>query len=38
MVGPGIAQLCEFGAIFGDHTDIRPTLIHLVGLTDDLRA
>ena len=35
MVGPGIAQLGEFGAIFSDHTDIRPTLIHLVGLTDD---
>jgi len=35
MVGPGIARLGEFGAIFSDHTDIRPTLIHLVGLTDD---
>jgi hypothetical protein len=35
MVGPGVAQLGEFGAVFTDHTDIRPTLIHLVGLTDD---
>ena len=35
MVGPGVAPLGEFGQIFTDHTDIRPTLIHLVGLTDD---
>jgi len=35
MVGPGVQQLGEFGAIFSDHTDIRPTMIHLAGLTDD---
>src|SRR6516225_9956249 len=35
MVGPGVQQLGEFGAIFTDHTDIRPTMIHLTGLTDD---
>jgi hypothetical protein len=35
MVGPGVAPLGKFGAVFTDHTDIRPTLMHLVGLTDD---
>jgi hypothetical protein len=35
VVGPGVAQLGGFGEIFTDHSDIRPTLIHLVGLTDD---
>jgi hypothetical protein len=35
MVGPGVAQLGEFGQVFTAHADIRPTLIHLVGLTDD---
>jgi hypothetical protein len=35
MAGPGVARRGEFGAIFSDHTDIRPTLMHLVGLTDD---
>jgi hypothetical protein len=35
MVGPGIRQLGETGAIFSDHTDIRPTMLTLVGLTDD---
>jgi hypothetical protein len=35
MVGPGVAPLGEFGEIFTDHSDIRPTLIHLVGLVDD---
>jgi hypothetical protein len=35
MVGPGVAKLGEFGEIFSDHTDTRPTIVHLVGLTDD---
>jgi hypothetical protein len=35
LVGPGVAGLGEFGEIFTDHSDIRPTLIHLAGLTDD---
>ncbi len=35
MVGPGVERLGEFGSVFTDHADIRPTLIHLVGLTDD---
>ena len=35
VVGPGVAPLGEFGEIFTDHSDIRPTLVHLVGLTDD---
>src|SRR5262249_48043359 len=35
MVGPGVQILGEFGAIFSDHTDIRPTILSLAGLTDD---
>jgi hypothetical protein len=35
MVGPGIAPMGQFGTIFSDHTDIRPTMLSLVGLTDD---
>jgi hypothetical protein len=35
MAGPGVAQLGKFGEIFTDHSDIRPTLIYLAGLTDD---
>jgi hypothetical protein len=35
MVGPGVRKLGEFGAIFSDHTDTRPTILRLVGLKDD---
>ena len=35
VVGPGVQQLGEFGGIFSDHTDIRPTMLRLAGLTDD---
>jgi arylsulfatase A-like enzyme len=35
VVGPGVRKLGEFGAIFTDHTDIRPTILSLVGLKDD---
>jgi hypothetical protein len=35
MVGPGMQQLGEYGAVFSDHTDTRPTILHLVGLKDD---
>jgi hypothetical protein len=35
MVGPGVLNLGKLGQIFSDHTDIRPTILHLVGLTDD---
>jgi arylsulfatase A-like enzyme len=35
IVGPGVRPLGRFGEIFGDHTDIRPTILRLVGLTDD---
>jgi flavodoxin len=35
MVGPGVRKLGEFGAIFSDHTDTRPTILSLVGLKDD---
>jgi hypothetical protein len=35
MVGPGIAQLGVTGSVWSDHTDIRPTLMVLLGLRDD---
>lgn len=35
MVGPGVQQDGEFGAVFSDHTDIRPTILTLTGLKDD---
>jgi arylsulfatase A-like enzyme len=35
MVGPGIENLGEYGQIFSDHTDIRPTMLALAGLKDD---
>jgi len=35
MVGPGVRKLGEFGEIFSDHTDIRPTILSLAGLKDD---
>jgi arylsulfatase A-like enzyme len=35
MAGPGIEHLGRFDGIFSDHTDVRPTIMSLVGLTDD---
>jgi hypothetical protein len=35
MVGPRVRNLGEFGEIFSDYTDTRPTIMRLVGLTDD---
>ncbi|HWE73534.1 MAG TPA: hypothetical protein VG328_10280 [Stellaceae bacterium] len=35
MVGPGVQNLGRFDGMFSDHTDVRPTIINLVGLTDD---
>ena len=35
MVGPGVLKRGTFGEIFSDHTDIRPTILSLVGLKDD---
>jgi hypothetical protein len=34
-VGPGIAHDGRTGAIWTDHTDVRPTLLTLLGLRDD---
>jgi hypothetical protein len=34
MVGPGVVAQGLLGGIFTDHTDIRPTMLRLVGLTD----
>lgn len=35
MVGPGVQVQGQTGAVWSDHTDIRPTMLRLVGLTDD---
>jgi hypothetical protein len=35
MVGPGIRPLGRHDAVFSDHTDVRPTLLALLGLKDD---
>ncbi len=35
MVGPGMQTLGTFGDVFSDETDIRPTILSLVGLKDD---
>jgi arylsulfatase A-like enzyme len=35
LVGPGVRHLGRNDEVFSDHTDIRPTLISLAGLTDD---
>lgn len=35
MVGPGVAKQGRNDAVFSDHTDLRPTMLALVGLKDD---
>jgi hypothetical protein len=35
MVGPGVQKQGRFDGVFSDHTDLRPTIMALVGLTDD---
>jgi hypothetical protein len=35
MVGPGVRAGGKTARIFSDHTDIRPTVLSLAGLTDD---
>jgi hypothetical protein len=35
MVGPGIAAEGEDDTTWSDHTDVRPTMLELVGLSDD---
>jgi hypothetical protein len=35
MVGPGVKQLGRHDQVFTDHADVRPTVMALLGLTDD---
>ena len=35
MVGPGVRQRGRDDSVFSDHTDLRPTIMALVGLNDD---
>ncbi|HEV2235874.1 MAG TPA: hypothetical protein VGR57_04350 [Ktedonobacterales bacterium] len=35
LVGPGVRTLGDDGSIWSDHTDIRPTMLMLLGLHDD---
>src|SRR5436190_3433772 len=37
IVGPGIRTLGQTGTVWTDHTDLRPTMLSLLGLTDDYR-
>ena len=38
MVGPGIKHLGVTNSVWSDHTDIRPTILSLVGLADSYRS
>jgi hypothetical protein len=35
IVGPGVRSLGQTGAVWTDHTDLRPTMLSLLGLRDD---
>jgi hypothetical protein len=35
MVGPGVRKQGRYDAVFSDHTDLRPTMLALLGLKDD---
>src|SRR3954451_22594150 len=35
MVGPGVRPLGRHDEVFSDHTDVRPTMLALLGLKDD---
>ncbi len=35
MAGPGVQRLGRDDAVFSDHTDVRPTMLALLGLKDD---
>jgi len=35
MVGPGVKHLGRYDEVFSDHTDVRPTMLALLGLKDD---
>jgi hypothetical protein len=35
IVGPGVKTLGQTGSVWTDHTDLRPTMLSLLGLTDD---
>jgi len=38
IVGPGVRNLGQDNTTWTDHTDLRPTILHLVGLEDDYVA
>jgi hypothetical protein len=38
IVGPGVRQMGQDNTTWTDHTDLRPTIMHLVGLHDDYVA
>jgi hypothetical protein len=35
IAGPGVQKLGRYDAVFSDHTDVRPTVMALLGLKDD---
>jgi hypothetical protein len=38
ITGPGVRRLGVTDRVWSDHTDVRPTLLALLGLTDDYRS
>src|SRR5207237_7814623 len=37
-VGPGIENHGQYGAVWTDHTDVRPTMLSVLGLADDYKT
>src|SRR5439155_1027206 len=38
VVGPGVETRHEYGGVWTDHTDVRPTMLQLLGLKDDYQG
>src|SRR5712691_8159069 len=38
FVGPGIENHHQYGAVWTDHTDVRPTMLSVLGLADDYQT
>ena len=38
LVGPGVRRMGEVGEVWTDHTDVRPTMISLLGLVDNYES
>jgi hypothetical protein len=38
LVGPGVENHGQYGGVWTDHTDVRPTMLSVLGLTDDYQT